>query len=118
MPTDPPPEPPAAQTVSGKDKVAINVLLGIVTKVVEGLRAGSIKAPPVIDMSNPEAENYDMMSLEEYIWKRLGTIGIQEAKPSQEPPNGKAAPQADASEASAPSSRRPKRGSAARPKRS
>lgn len=117
MPTDPPPEPPAAQTVSGKDKVAINVLLGIVTKVVEGLRAGSIKAPPVIDMSNPEAENYDMMSLEEYIWKRLGTIGIQEAKPPQEPPNGQAA-QAVSGEASAPSSPRPKRGSGARRARS
>lgn len=58
----------------------IGLLAGMLLFVIKGLRNNSIKSKPILNMDD-NAESYDMVSLEDEIWKALNKCGIVEKKP-------------------------------------
>ncbi len=52
------------------------ILAGAIALVLRGLKSGSIKAPPILNM-DPKAENYDMISVSDYLTGKLKECGIE-----------------------------------------
>jgi hypothetical protein len=59
-------------------------LAGAIAFVVSGLRSGSVKAQPILNM-DPKAENYDMLSMEDYLTGKLKECGIELRSPTKKP---------------------------------
>lgn len=57
----------------------IGTLAGALVFVINGLRKSSIESQPITIME-PDAEEYPMISLEQYLWEALGKCGIKERK--------------------------------------
>jgi hypothetical protein len=60
------------------DLQKVGILAGALIQVITGLRNGNVKAKAMTIM-DPEAENYDIVSLEDVLWKALNKCGIKEA---------------------------------------
>lgn len=72
------------------DTEKLATLADAVAFVIGGLRSGSVKANPIINMDQ-NAENYDMVSMEEYLTKKLNDCGytVPSPKPKEEKPRRK-----------------------------
>lgn len=57
----------------------IGVLAGMLLFVIQGLRKGSIKSKPILNI-DPKATEYGVTSLEQEIWSALNKCGITEKK--------------------------------------
>lgn len=61
------------------EKEMLGILAGMLLFVVRGLRAGSITSKPII-RTDPDSEQYPIVTLETEIWDALGKCGISEKK--------------------------------------
>lgn len=59
------------------DKQKIRTLAQEIAWVIEAYRTGDIKCKPMVDMSDDEAENWPIITLEERLTKTLNECGIK-----------------------------------------
>jgi len=60
------------QALTEQHQIVVNELLFI----LKGVRQGSIKSKPIIDLSNEDATEFGMISLEEHILQALQNANI------------------------------------------